>query len=367
MKENILTKSNKKSFLKLFIIIIIGLLFLFSGSYSYASSGVPTIISYQGRLANSNGDLLGSSGTTYYFKFSIWNVATEGTSGVNRLWPSSDPSSVSATVRQGVFNVNINVPDYNFNTSSDIYLQVEVSSTSNGTFEPISPRQRISSAVFAQISGAVSGTGQSSFGTTTPVSNTIVTIATTTTSAIPLFIRAAAGQLASLFRIEDSSLNHLFSINSSGGIFASSTFAVGSSGATSFIVNSSGKASIGTTTPTRRFNIFDEDSVAQLRLSQASDVYGEFQVDNLGDVLLSSSGGSFNMQNENLWVCKNNCDVTGKPSGTGNTGNIILENALFFDNNFKLAPTTTPGVAEVTMYASSTTKIVPVLIFDDSQ
>ena len=32
-----------------------------------------------------------------------------------------------------------------------------------------------------------------------------------------------SGQLANLFRVEDSSLNNLFSISSSGGIFASST------------------------------------------------------------------------------------------------------------------------------------------------
>ena len=70
-----------------------------------ASFGPPAILGYQGRLTNSSGDLLGGSGTTYYFKFSIWDNATAGSG--NQLWPASSPSSVAATVRQGVFNVNI--------------------------------------------------------------------------------------------------------------------------------------------------------------------------------------------------------------------------------------------------------------------
>ena len=40
-----------------------------------AASGTPTIISYQGRLADGDGDLLGGSGATYYFKFSIYCYA----------------------------------------------------------------------------------------------------------------------------------------------------------------------------------------------------------------------------------------------------------------------------------------------------
>ena len=110
--------------------------FIFSPDYAYAqSSGVPTIISYQGRLLDSNGSLLGgSSGTTYYFKFSIWNNSS--ISSGTRLWPVSAPNSVGSTVINGVFNVNIgdtsngypDVLDYNFNTNQNIFLQVEVSS-----------------------------------------------------------------------------------------------------------------------------------------------------------------------------------------------------------------------------------------------
>ena len=337
MKGNILASSNKKFILKLFTIIG---LFLFSASFSYAASGTPTIISYQGRLANASGDLLGSSsGTTYYFAFSLWDAASNG----NKLWPSGNPATTTASVRQGVFNANIGDTDngypdslnYNFNTNKDIYLEVKVSSD-NSVFQTLSPRQRLASSAFSQLASAVSGTGQSSFGTTTPVSNAVVTIEATTTSAIPALIRASAGQLANLFRIEDSSLNHLFSVNSLGGIFASSTFAVGTSDATSFFVNDSGKVGVGTTSPTRKFNIFDADSVPQLRLGQTDYPYGEFYVDSSGDLRISSnsgSGGNIRQNDENLWICSGGgCDA-GAPS---TKGNVIVETSIIFDNNFVL-------------------------------
>lgn len=314
----------------LFVIIILLLLSPYVPVYA---AGTPLIFSYQGRLSNSNGNLLTG---TYYFKFSIWDVATGGTAGTNRLWPSGGPSSVSASVREGVFNVNIGdtangYPDsltYNFNTDADIFLQVEASSN-DSSFETLSPRQRISSAVFAQIAGAVSGTGQSSFGTTSPVSGAIVTVEATTTSAIPVFIRAIAGQLANLFRIENSSATHLFSVNNSGSVFASST------------LNVSG-------------------SDPQIRLGLTSYPYGTLYVDAAGDVnFLSNSGngGNIRMQDENLWICSGDSCNASTPS---NTGNMILENSFIFDNNFQFKQTS----ASTSIYDSGGIQIIQ---FDEGQ
>ena len=103
-----------------------GVDFLFPPVPAFAVSGAPKILSYQGRLMDSSGNLLGgSSGTTYYFKFSIWDNATVGSG--NQLWPSSGPTSFAATVTSGVFNVNIgdtangypDLLDYNFNTNQE--------------------------------------------------------------------------------------------------------------------------------------------------------------------------------------------------------------------------------------------------------
>ncbi|MBI2634972.1 MAG: hypothetical protein HYW79_00255 [Parcubacteria group bacterium] len=331
--------------------VIIFIVFLSLNTTSYAATGTPTIFSYQGRLTNAAGAL--QTGT-FYFKFSIWDVATGGTAGTNRLWPSGGPAEVSATVTSGVFNVNIGDTDngypdsldYNFNTNKDIYLQVEASSSSGSGFETLDPRQRISSAVFARLAAAVSGTGQSSFGTTTPSSGAIVTVAATTTSAIPLFIRGALGQVANLFRIENSISDLLFSIDYSGGIFSASTTAI------------LGNVGVGTTTLTRKFNVFSADSVPQFRLNQSNSNYGEFQADSSGDIKISSTGGNIRGDNENLWICEGAGCGADDPA---DKGNVIVETKVIFNNNFKLGYT---SATTTTMYNSTGT---PILIFDQEQ
>ena len=221
-----------------------------------AASGTPTIISYQGRLADGDGDLLGGSGATYYFKFSIWDNATVDLG--SRLWPSNSPATTTATVRQGVFNVNIGdtangYPDplnYNFNTNQTVYLQVQVSSTTNAVMETLSPRQQITASSFAELAGAVSGTSTpSSFGTTTPIGNSAVTIEASSSNAVPLSIRAATGQLVNIFQIQDSTAANLLYLNSSGALFASSTLQV--TGNSIFYSN----LGIGTSTPGATFGV----------------------------------------------------------------------------------------------------------------
>ncbi len=133
-----------------------------------AVSGVPTIISYQGRLTDSAGMLLGGVGTPYYFKFSIWTTATVG--GGTKLWPSGTPGTMTITVTDGVFNAAIGdtgngYPDaltYNFEDSDTVYLQIEVS-PNGSVFETLGPRQRITSASTAinakTLQGLLPGTG----------------------------------------------------------------------------------------------------------------------------------------------------------------------------------------------------------------
>jgi len=314
-------------------------------SVPVSAAGTPSIFSYQGRLTNSGGNLLGGSGSTYYFKFSIWDDPT-APSGGSQLWPTSTPGIATTTVRQGVFNVNIGDTangypdslDYNFNTNKNIYLQVQVSSTSNSVdFETISPRQRISSTIFAQMAGAVSGIGQSSFGTTTPFDSSIVSIESTSTQSTGLSIRGILGQLANLFQIQDSIGSNLF------------------------VVASSGDVGVGTAVPSTKLDILGVNSVAQLRISQSSSTYSDFYVEpDTGDVQLFSTGGNFRLQDENLSVCAGGSCGVITPTDSSK-GNIIVGTSIIFDNKFRIKQT---GTSTMIMYDSigSTT-----IEFDEGQ
>lgn len=150
------------------VFLCVNALFFTVPHFTHALAGVPNIISYQGRLTNSAGVLLGGAGTLYQFKFSIWDSATVG-AGV-KLWPAGAPGTSTIQVVDGVFNVNIGdtangYPDtlnYNFQDTDTAYLQIEVSSDAV-TFETLGPRQRIMSsatAINAQtLQGLTPGTG----------------------------------------------------------------------------------------------------------------------------------------------------------------------------------------------------------------
>ncbi len=150
--------------------------FLFIGATS-ASAAVPHIISFQGRLTDASGDLLGSNGTNYYFKFAIYGAS----SGGSPLWSSSGVG-IAIKVTQGVFNTllgdttsGFNSLDLDFDSTANYYLEVQVSSN-NSDFEILSPRQRIVSSGFAINADTVHGgrfinaTGVGQFGSLSTVS-----------------------------------------------------------------------------------------------------------------------------------------------------------------------------------------------------
>ncbi|MDP2930501.1 MAG: hypothetical protein Q8N56_02765 [bacterium] len=158
-------------FQKVIFVLAIGFLsLLFSVNTASGTAGVPKILSHQGRLLNSAGELLGgSAGLNYCFRFAIWNMSTGGTRNPNQLWPAeyAVPSTMTINVKNGVFNVGIgdtsvpgegNTLTFNFQDYDTVYLDVEVATKVGATcapgdgeevFENLSPRQRIVSSGYA--------------------------------------------------------------------------------------------------------------------------------------------------------------------------------------------------------------------------
>lgn len=91
---------------------------------------------------------------------------------------------------------------------------------------------------------------------------------------------------------------------------------------------------VGTATPSRKLDILEANSVPQLRLSKSGSVYTDVTVDSAGDLKIATTGGDIRAMAENLWICDNNgCPTITTPVMTGQ-GNVIVENAAVFGNDF---------------------------------
>lgn len=162
-------KKNKKRIAISMFVIAISSFFIFAQPV-LAVAGVPAILHHQGRLLDSSGNLLGgSSGTNYCFRFSGYDDASVGGTD-NKLWPASAPSTMTVNVKNGILNVDIgdtnsggDILDFDFNSTDEIYLNIEVASSSGGScagitsFETLSPRQRIVSSGYALNAKKVGG------------------------------------------------------------------------------------------------------------------------------------------------------------------------------------------------------------------
>jgi len=154
-----------------------------------AATGVPTLLHHQGRLLDSTGNLLGGSGgTNYCFKFSLYDTDTPP--GGTKLWPSGSPNYMTVNVKNGIINTDIgdtsvigegDTLDFDFNSTDEVYLNVQVADSvagdcapvSSGSYETLSPRQRVVSAGYAINSKTVGGftPSQTPTGNQIPVLN----------------------------------------------------------------------------------------------------------------------------------------------------------------------------------------------------
>ena len=140
--------------------------------FTEAATGVPQILSYQGRLLDASGNLLGQAGNDFCFQFSIYDDADVGGAD-NRLWPAGagDPSTMTISVKNGIFNAQVGGPggdtlDFDFQSNDTIYLNIRVASKVGVTcnpgdglesFENLGPRQRILSSGYTINAKTVGG------------------------------------------------------------------------------------------------------------------------------------------------------------------------------------------------------------------
>lgn len=164
------TEKIKRGFVAVSALTVLEAVFSFLMYFTFASkvfepgtvesaAGVPQLLSYQGRLTDTSGNPLGGTGTTYCFRYSLYDAA----SGGSKLWPSGTATNSTTTVTDGIFNDFIGRTDtltYDFVSTSTVYVDVQVNTTTStcaGTWESLSPRQQLVASGFALSSENVYG------------------------------------------------------------------------------------------------------------------------------------------------------------------------------------------------------------------
>ncbi len=244
----------------LLIVFLLLLVSMYLGStVVFAATGAPKILNYQGRLMDANSNLLGGSGTNYCFLFSIYDSPVVGSG--TKLWPVATPSTMTISVKNGVFNAGVgdvsaggDTLDYNFQDSDSVYLNVDVAAKVGPTcapgdgaevFESLSPRQRLLSSAYTVNSNTVGGyvPSQNASGNQLPAltsGNLILggvnpTLSATTTNA--LTIQGNSSGNINFFNVNNR-------INSTGNMTLGGSLFLANGTATSTLQSSS----IGTST-----------------------------------------------------------------------------------------------------------------------
>jgi hypothetical protein len=209
----------------------------------------------------------------------------------------------------------------------------------------------VSNSVNLPGSGIWNSNGSVGIGTTTATSTLTVQGIAGTNNALTV----ASSSGASLFSILSggnvgigtSSPNFKLDVNgivNATALYVNGTPYVGSQWTTSGanIYYNTGSVGIGTSTPNRKFEVLDSNSVPQMRLSKTTSVYGDLTIDNSGDLTFTTTGYNIKALSNNLYICDN----AGCPAltATSTAGNIFVENAQVFGNNFSINQTSSTSL-----------------------
>jgi hypothetical protein len=200
--------------------IFAGLFALALDTPSQAATTLPTKMNFQGRIANSAGNILANG--TYNMRFRIWNASSGGA----QQW--SEDRLVSAgqgvTVTNGQFSVQLgSITPLNASVfaSSSLYFEVELPTPASATTSSpvwtegaMTPRNQLATSAYAYNAETLDGLDSEAFGR---LGSTNAFTGSNTFSGTSGFTNTVDVNVASTtaFRVRNGATN-LFSVNTSG-------------------------------------------------------------------------------------------------------------------------------------------------------
>lgn len=133
------------------------LIFLMQTKLASAAQTIPYKINFQGRLTNSNGNIVANG--LYNIRFTIYDASTGGTN----IWQETRETSSRVQITNGLFDVRFGdvtaLSPTLFNSNAQLYLEVELPTPATATCSgggcasytegPLSPRQPIAASPYA--------------------------------------------------------------------------------------------------------------------------------------------------------------------------------------------------------------------------
>lgn len=250
---------------------------LFGGNgQAHAVATAPAVMNFQGRLTDASGNIKPDG--LYNIKFRIFSVATGGTA----LWSETRQAVDRVQVTNGLFSVQIGsiTPlDPAIFAAGPLFFEVELPTPATATCSTagcasftegaMTPRNQLASSAYALNAETLDGIDSSGFiknTTTMQVAN--IAVQSAASGNVAAAIRAATGQTADLFQLQNATGSaNLMAVSASGAITARNS---ADSTAALSVKNSAGGSVLAVDTLNGRVGIGTSAPDAALQVSGSS-------------------------------------------------------------------------------------------------
>ena len=254
--------------------------------------------------------------TTSATSTSIFSNAGHFASGVVDSLTSA-ASTITNLIATTITDTNLTSTNSTTTNATSTNSFVSNFTATNGVMTNASSTNATSTNLFSTIGHFASGIVDTLTGTLATITNFIATNSTTTNAT------TTNSFISSLVAGNATSTNSFATTASSTNLFTSALNA----GGNALVVTSTGNVGVSTSSPFSKLSVTGTVGSAQFTLAYDQTRYAQLQVNAVGDLVLSASGGNVWLLDQNLYVCSGGACPAATIAISG-TGNVEVKNRL---------------------------------------